>query len=109
MIKILIPLQHEQFDYEGVWVKELSQNTGEINNLPVYTKEYKFGDIIEFDPQTSKAIRVVQHGGYTPTQIVKYEGQFADAKLKWEDEGYVIEGMGQGRLAVTKKCREQDG
>jgi len=107
MLKILIPLQHDELSYEGVWVKELSANTGEINNLPVYTREYKFRDIIEFAPETNRAIRVVEDGGYTSTQIVRYEGRFKDEKAKWEAEGYVIEGMGRGRLAVTRTYMER--
>jgi hypothetical protein len=108
-IKILLPLQHDELSYEGVWVKELSDNTGEINNLPVFTREYKFGDVIEFDPITYKAMRLVRDGGYTPAKTIEYEGTFTDAKAKWEANGYVIEGIGHGKLAVTKKYTERDG
>lgn len=109
IIKILIPLQHEELSYEGVWVRELSCNTGEVNNLPVFAREYKFGDIIEFAPETSKAIRVIQHGGYAPTDVIEYAGEFADEKAKWEAEGYVVEGVCTGKLAVAKKYTEHDG
>lgn len=95
--------------YEGVWVKELSDNTGEINNLPVFTRQYKFADVIEFDPMTHRAIRLVRDSGYTPTEIVEYKGRFRNAKAKWEAECYVVEGIGRGKLAVAKKCREEDG
>lgn len=43
MIKILLPVQHDRISYEGVWAKELSSSTGEINNLPVFASHYKFG------------------------------------------------------------------
>jgi hypothetical protein len=108
MIKILLPLQHKELTYEGVWVKEFSPNRGEINNLPVYTKEYKFADIIEFDPETSRAVGVVQDGGYTAAEIIRYHGKFEDEKAKWEAKGYVIEGMGRGKLAIASKSTEQE-
>jgi hypothetical protein len=104
-IKILLPLEHEELSYEGVWIKELTGNTGEINNIPLYTKEYKFADIIEFDPQTHKVIRLLQDGGYTPAETVEYNGRFADEKAKWEAKGYVIEGIATGKLAVARKCK----
>jgi hypothetical protein len=106
-IKILLPLQHEELSYEGVWVKELSDNTGEINNLPVYTRKYKFADVIEFDPVTCKALRVVRDGGYTPAETIEYNGRFADEKAKWEAKGYVVEGVGEGKLGVARKYTEQ--
>jgi hypothetical protein len=33
-----------------MWVKELSENAGEIDSLPFFTWEYKFRDIVEFTP-----------------------------------------------------------
>ena len=95
--------------YEGVWVKELADNIGEINNFPVFTSEYKFGDVIEFDPVTYRATRLIKDGGYTPTEIVEYSGRFAEAKAGWEASGYVVEGISEERLAVTKKYIEQNG
>lgn len=109
IIKILLPLQHEELSYEGVWVKELCGNIGEINNLPVFTREYKFGDVIEFDPVTYKAMQVIRDGGYTPTEIIGYRDRFADEKTKWEAEGYVVEGIEKGKVAITRKYRERDG
>ena len=106
--KILLPLRHEELSYEGVWVRELAENSGEINNLPVFTREYKFGDVIKFNPITGKVMWVVEDGGYIPTEIVEHSGSFADAKAKWEAKGYVVEGIGRERLAVAKKYTEQD-
>lgn len=74
----------------------------------MFSKEYKFGDIIEFDRETGEAIRVIEDGGYAPTQIVRYEGKFQDEKANWEGKGYEVEGMGKGILAVARKYTEQE-
>jgi hypothetical protein len=104
MKKVFLPTQHEEIGYEAVWVKELSPNTGEIDNLPVFAREYKFRDIIEYDPGTSTAIRIVNDGGYTPTEIIRYSGKFQDEKVRREAEGYCIEGWQPGIMAITKRC-----
>ena len=95
--------------YEGVWVKQIANNIGEINNLSVFTSEYKFGDVVEFDPVTYRAMRLLNDGGYISTEMVEYSGSFTDAKAKWDAKGYLTEGISKGRLAVTKKCTEYDG
>jgi hypothetical protein len=101
-ISIKLPLKCG-FSYEGVWVKELSQNTGEINNLPIFTRKYKFGDIIEFNPESGEAIRLVHDGGYTPTETVKYEGDFQAERERREAQGYIVEGWSPGVLGMTRK------
>jgi hypothetical protein len=103
MKKILLPVQHQGIGYEGVWVEELSSDVGKIDNLPVFSNHYKFGDIIKFDPVTSKAIGIVQEGGCTPSEIVYYDGDYKDEKAKWEAEGYIVEGWQPGVMAVAKK------
>jgi hypothetical protein len=105
-ISIKLPLK-SGLNYEGVWVKELSENTGEINNVPIFTRKYKFGDIIEFDPETGEAVRVVQDGGYAPTGMVKYEGDFQAERKRWEAQGYIVEGWLPGVLGVTRKRAKQ--
>ena len=108
IIKILLHLQHEELSYEGVWVKELAENIGEINNLPVFTSEYKFSDVIEFDLVTFKATRLIKNGGYTPTEIVEYSGSFAEDKAKWEASGYVVEAISRCKLAIASKYTKQN-
>jgi hypothetical protein len=105
-ISIKLPLKSE-FSYEGVWVKELSENTGEINNLPIFTRKYKFGDIIEFNSESGEAVRLVQDGGYTPTEMVKYERDFQAERERWETQGYIVEGWLPGVLGVTRRRAEQ--
>jgi hypothetical protein len=103
MMKILLPVQSGGIGYEGVWVEELSSNIGKIDNLPVFSQQYKYGDTIKFDPVTCKAICVIREGGYTPTEIVQYKGKFEDEKAKWESAGYIIEGWQPGVMAIAKK------
>jgi len=107
MICVDLPL--EDGSCEKVWVKRRSYNTGEINNLPFLTKVYKYKDVIEFDPQTLNAIRVVKDGGYAPTQLVRYKGGFSEAKAEWEAKGYEVEGMVLGILAVARKFTKTIG
>lgn len=90
-------------------MKELCGNIGEINNPPVFTREYKFGDLIEFDPVTYKAMQVIRDGEYTPTEIIAYKDRFADVKARLESDGYIVEGIEEGKLAITRKYRECDG
>jgi len=101
MICVDLPL--EDGSCEKVWVKRLSKNTGEINNIPFLSQNYKYKDIIEFDPLTLDATRVVKDGGYTPTKIVEYKGNFMKVRAEWEAKGYEIEGVVPGILAVTKR------
>ena len=108
IIKILLPLQHEELSYEKVWVKELAENIGEINNLPVFISEYKFGDVIEFDPVTYRAMRVVKDDGYTPTEIVEYIGRSAEVKASWEAESYEVEAISRCKLAIASQYTKQN-
>jgi hypothetical protein len=102
MLKILLPAEGDESGSEGVWVKRVSANTGEINNLPFLSRKYKFGDIIEFDPKTNEAVQLVRDGGYSPTRIITYRCRFEDEKKRLETEGYIIEGICVGFVAVTK-------
>jgi CTP-dependent riboflavin kinase len=54
-------------------------------------------------------MQVIRDGGYMPTEIISYRNSFADEKARLEADGYVIEGIGEGRLAITRKYRERDG
>ncbi len=101
-VSIRLPLK-SGFTYEGIWVKELSENTGEINNIPFFTKEYKFGDVIEFDLKSKEVKRLIQDGGYTPTEMVRYKGGFQAERRKWEACGYEVEGYSLGIMGVTRK------
>jgi len=104
MIKVSILLNKKcGFNYEGVWVKELSDNTGEINNLPFFNSEYKFRDIVEFDPETGKVVKLIRDGGYTPTKLLKYNGDYQRERAKWEAKGYEVEGFQQGLMGVTRR------
>lgn len=107
MIKIRIRLPTESgFTYEGVWAKELTENTGEINNIPIFTREYKFTDVVEFDSESREVTKLLKDGGYTPTEMVRYEGDFQAEKRKWEAIGYEVEGYSPGIMGVTRKRLE---
>ena len=101
MICVDLPLKDGSC--EKVWLRRLSRNTGEIDNIPFLTRDYKYKDVIEFNPLTLDAIKVISDGGYTPTEIIKYTDGFDNAKAEWEAKGYEIEGVMLGVLAVTKR------
>jgi hypothetical protein len=86
-----------------MWVKELSENAGEIDSLPFFTWEYKFRDIVEFNPDTGGVVRLIQEGGYAPTEPVKYSGDYQRERAKWQVRGYEVEGFQQGLMGVTRR------
>jgi len=99
---IIIELTFEDGTPETVWAHRLTDRTAQIDNLPL-ASGYKYKDVVEFDPETNRAIRTIQDGGYSPTQFVKYKGSFSRHRAKWEAKGYMVEGMMEGIMAVTKK------
>jgi hypothetical protein len=101
MIKIKLPA--ELNCWESVWVQEITDNTGEIRNLPAFTEDYKYKDIIEFDAEAREAIGMIEDGGYTKTRLIRYKCDFRSAKTKWEAQGYVVEGFALGILGISRK------
>lgn len=99
---IVIELTSEDGSPETVWARKLSKNTAQIDNLPLATG-YKYKDIVEFEPETNRAIGIIQDGGYAPTHFVRYKGSFSRHRATWEAKGYVVEGMTEGIMAVTRR------
>jgi hypothetical protein len=93
---------------EKVWARKLSYNTAEIENLPVISLDYKYKDVIEFDPQTLNVTRIIRDGGYSSTEFIEYKGEFPKAKREWKAKGYQVEGLVPGILAVSRKHYETD-
>lgn len=105
MIKIQLPVRGGSILYEGVWVEESSATTGRINNLPVFSRQYKYSDVIEFDPESHHVLRILEDGGYMRTRLIIYKDDHATAREKWERKGYLVESLSEGLLGVTKKRR----
>jgi len=101
MIKIKLPTELDC--WESVWVQEITDNTGEICNLPALTESYKYKDIIEFDAEAREALGMIEDGGYTETRLIQYKGDFLSAKAKWEAQGYIVECFAIGILGISRK------
>ncbi|MEO0092982.1 MAG: DUF4265 domain-containing protein [candidate division WOR-3 bacterium] len=99
--KVKIKIRKPGITYETLWVRCLSANTGEINNIPIFTKRFKYGDVVEYDSKTFEVKKLISNGGYTKTKFAKYEGDPEPTIEKLMDDGYIVE-LWQGLLAVTK-------
>lgn len=99
--KIKIKVRHKYINYETLWLKLLSNTTGRIANIPIYTKKFKYDDVVEFDPKTMEVKRLIFDGGYTQTKFAKYEGNPETAIKELGDKGYIVE-LWQGHLAVAR-------
>ncbi|MBC7263469.1 MAG: hypothetical protein H5T64_03815 [Chloroflexi bacterium] len=103
MIKVKLPFKHKCFDGENVWVKPLSEDIGEICNLPYFAIKFKYKDVIRFDPETGEFAEKVADGGFTRTKFYQYKGRFSKERTYWESRGYVVENFLPGILGVTRK------
>lgn len=92
---------------EGVWLQPTGHNAGEILNLPVVVRRYKYMDIVEYDPDSKVVRRLVQDGGYTRTKFVGYEGESRIAIQDWLNRGYMVEHLTPESLGLTRKRRPQ--
>ncbi|MEO0114026.1 MAG: DUF4265 domain-containing protein [candidate division WOR-3 bacterium] len=99
--KVKIKIRKPGITYETLWVRCLSENTGVINNIPIFTKRFKYGDVVEFDPETFEVKKLISDGGHATTKFVKYEGDPEPIIEKLKNDGYIVE-LWQGLLAVTK-------
>ncbi|PIU14100.1 MAG: hypothetical protein COT21_01155 [Hadesarchaea archaeon CG08_land_8_20_14_0_20_51_8] len=102
LVKIKLRVEPaEIISFESVWVRKVTHNIGEICNLPLFAENYKYKDLIEFDPETREALDVIKDGGYYPTELKRYKGTFSAAKTKWETKGYIVEGFAPGILGLS--------
>lgn len=103
MIKVKLPLRYKCLNGENVWVKSLSNDTGEISNLPFLATKYKYKDVIKFDPDTWEFLEKVADGGFTRTKVYEYTGDFSEEKAYWESKGYIVESFTPGMLGISRK------
>ena len=104
-IKVRIPLKSKIFNSENMWVEKLSNGVGKIRNIPYFATQYKYGDIVKFDPETMIVQKVISDGGYTRTRFCKFTGDRQLENEYWFDKGYIIEFISSNMIVV---CRPRD-
>ncbi len=64
MIKINLPLKHfKNLSSESVWALRFGKNIAQICNIPFLAAKFKYGDLVEFDPESFKVLRIIEDGG----------------------------------------------
>jgi hypothetical protein len=106
MIKIGLPTKEKNIT-EWVWARRINDGIAEIRNLPSLATNFKYKDLVEFNPKTGAAKKVVFDGGYIKTQVFPYPGDFSNEKGYWESWGYIVEGVEEGIISVTRKRKNR--
>ena len=107
MTKIGLPTREKGIETEWVWAKRVNDRIAEIRNLPSLATNFKYKDLVEFNPKTGAAKKVVFDGGYIKTQVFPYPGDFSNEKGYWESWGYIVEGVEEGIISVTRKRKNR--
>jgi len=106
MIKIGLPTKEKNIT-EWVWARRINDRIAEIRSLPYLSSAFKYKDLVEFNPKTNEVGKVIFDGGYVKTQAYTYTGDFANEKGYWESWGYIVEGVKEGIMSVTRKKKNR--
>lgn len=106
-----------QADTEWMWARQINRNTAKLRNIPFFVKGMTLGDIVEFNPQTMRIVRVVEKCGRTLHGYFEFVESEVETLARWEQikeylsgHSIEVEGIGGGyfSLAVPLDTTDDD-